>query len=208
MRASSIGDQNSGFCGEPQKSAICLCRSMGWTRSGCLFHTRVMSSLIPERVELARRGLSPHVICRLRSGWVVMGDSQFIRGYCLLLPDPVVGSLNDLTLTDRAQFLVDMVAIGDALLAVTNAYRINYEILGNTDPWLHAHIFPRRRRFFSTGFDGGAWRIRPSNGRTWTAGSRSSRRRRQRRWRSSTEPRHSASSRLRGIRAQRSVGLA
>jgi diadenosine tetraphosphate (Ap4A) HIT family hydrolase len=57
----------------------------------------------------------------------------------------VVGSLNDLTLTDRAQFLVDMVAIGDALLAVTDAYRINYGILGNTDPWLHAHIFPRRR---------------------------------------------------------------
>jgi diadenosine tetraphosphate (Ap4A) HIT family hydrolase len=36
-----------------------------------------------------------------------------------------------------------MSLIGDALLEVTAAYRINYEILGNTEPALHAHIFPR-----------------------------------------------------------------
>ena len=35
--------------------------------------------------------------------------------------------------------------IGDALLEVTDAYRINYEILGNLDPALHTHIFPRYR---------------------------------------------------------------
>jgi diadenosine tetraphosphate (Ap4A) HIT family hydrolase len=38
----------------------------------------------------------------------------------------------------------NMVALGDALLAVTDAYRINYEILGNGEPALHAHVFPRR----------------------------------------------------------------
>lgn len=37
-----------------------------------------------------------------------------------------------------------MSAIGDALLATTDPYRINYEILGNSEPALHAHIFPRR----------------------------------------------------------------
>ena len=102
-----------------------------------------MSTLIHERVELANQGCSPQVICRLRSGWAVLGDSQFIVGYSLLLPDPVVPSLNDLA-DQRAQFLLDMTAIGDALLAATDAYRINYEILGNSEPALHAHIFPRR----------------------------------------------------------------
>jgi diadenosine tetraphosphate (Ap4A) HIT family hydrolase len=38
-----------------------------------------------------------------------------------------------------------MVAIGDALLEVTDAFRINYAILGNSDPALHAHIVPRYR---------------------------------------------------------------
>jgi diadenosine tetraphosphate (Ap4A) HIT family hydrolase len=103
-----------------------------------------MSTLIHDRVELAKQGLSPQVICRLRSGWAVLGDSQFIAGYSLLLPDPVVPSLNDLRPDQRAQFLLDMTAIGDALLATTDAYRINYEILGNSEPALHVHIFPRR----------------------------------------------------------------
>jgi hypothetical protein len=33
--------------------------------------------------------------------------------------------------------------VGDALLEITASYRINYEVLGNTEPVLHAHIFPR-----------------------------------------------------------------
>jgi diadenosine tetraphosphate (Ap4A) HIT family hydrolase len=102
-----------------------------------------MKTLIHERVELARAGRNPYTICRVRSGWAVLGDHQFFRGYSLLLADPVVGHLNDLTLSDRSQFLMDMAAIGDSLLAVTDAYRVNYEILGNTDPALHAHIHPR-----------------------------------------------------------------
>ena len=36
-----------------------------------------------------------------------------------------------------------MALIGDALLEVTGAFRINYGILGNSDPFLHAHIVPR-----------------------------------------------------------------
>jgi diadenosine tetraphosphate (Ap4A) HIT family hydrolase len=36
-----------------------------------------------------------------------------------------------------------MAVVGDALLEVTDAYRINYEIECNTAPGLHAHIFPR-----------------------------------------------------------------
>jgi hypothetical protein len=36
-----------------------------------------------------------------------------------------------------------MAAAGHAIKQVTSAYRINYSILGNTDPALHAHIQPR-----------------------------------------------------------------
>jgi diadenosine tetraphosphate (Ap4A) HIT family hydrolase len=81
---------------------------------------------------------------RLRSGWVVLGERQVLSGYCLLLPDPVVPHLNALQTAERAQFLSDMAAIGDALLALTEALRINYAVFGNVEPALHAHIFPRR----------------------------------------------------------------
>jgi diadenosine tetraphosphate (Ap4A) HIT family hydrolase len=77
------------------------------------------------------------------SGWAVLGDPQITRGYCLLLPDPVVPDLNALTGDARRQFLDDMAALGDAVLAATDAERINYEILGNVEPALHAHVIPR-----------------------------------------------------------------
>ena len=102
-----------------------------------------MTTLIHERVAQAQRGQNPTVIGRLASGWAVLGDAQFPRGYSLLLPDPVVFSINELEGVQRAQFLADMVAIGDALLAMTGAYRINYEIQCNGDQALHAHIFAR-----------------------------------------------------------------
>lgn len=79
----------------------------------------------------------------MKSGWAVLADKQVTRGQCLLLPDPVVENLNVLQGEARAQFLSDMAQLGDALLKVTGAARINYEILGNLDPALHAHVVPR-----------------------------------------------------------------
>lgn len=99
--------------------------------------------LIQDRVFAANQGTNDKVLCRMTSGWAVIGDVQFLEGYCLLLPDPVVSSLNDLSSTQRLAFLADMALIGNAILEVTGAARINYEILGNSEPELHAHIFPR-----------------------------------------------------------------
>uniref|UniRef100_UPI003101AC69 HIT family protein n=1 Tax=Neorhizobium sp. EC2-8 TaxID=3129230 RepID=UPI003101AC69 len=100
-------------------------------------------NLIEERVAMARAGTNPFVISRLASGWVVIGDVQPLPGYCLLLADPVVPSLNALGLRERVAFLSDMGLVGDALLAVTGCARMNYEIWGNAEPALHAHIMPR-----------------------------------------------------------------
>lgn len=102
-----------------------------------------MTNLIAERISLAREGLNPFVIHRMASGWLVIGDVQPLPGYCLLLADPVVESINSLDFAQRAIYLQDMVAIGDALLGVTDAFRINYETWGNSEPALHTHIVPR-----------------------------------------------------------------
>jgi len=102
-----------------------------------------MPTLIHRRVAAARAGANPTKICRMPSGWAVLGDAQFLRGYSLLLSDPVVPNLNALDKAQRQQFLYDMSVVGDALLEVTDAFLINYEILGNADPALHAHLFPR-----------------------------------------------------------------
>ena len=83
------------------------------------------------------------VVGRMPSGWAVLGDPQILPGYCLLLSDPVVPDLNALGGESRRQFLEDMARLGDAVLAEMAAERINYEILGNVEPALHAHVIPR-----------------------------------------------------------------
>ena len=102
-----------------------------------------MTTAIHRRVDQLRAGRDPTFVARLGSGWAVLGERQVLPGYCLLLPDPVVPTLNALTGAARAAFLADMAALGDAVLSVTRAVRINYAIFGNLDPALHAHVIPR-----------------------------------------------------------------
>ncbi len=102
-----------------------------------------MPTAIHRRVDALRAGRDPTFVARLGSGWAVLGERQVMPGYCLLLPDPVVATLNDLALGARSDFLADMAALGDAILAATRALRVNYAIFGNLEPALHAHVIPR-----------------------------------------------------------------
>ncbi len=103
-----------------------------------------MSTQIHLLVERCRAGTHPALVGRLDSGWLILGERQIFRGYCLLLPDPVVPHLNALVGAARDLFLADMARAGDALMAVTGALRINYALFGNVEPALHAHLFPRQ----------------------------------------------------------------
>jgi diadenosine tetraphosphate (Ap4A) HIT family hydrolase len=100
---------------------------------------------IHRRVNEARAGRDRTVLGRMASGWAVFGQQQFVQGYLILLPDPVVPDLNSLTPERRSQFLLDMSRLGDALMLTTGPVRINYAIFGNVEPALHAHVIPRYR---------------------------------------------------------------
>ena len=85
----------------------------------------------------------PTTLIKMQSGFACMGFNQFLEGYCVLFSDPVVPSLNDLSTQNRTQFLLDMSIVGDAIIEVCQPLRVNYGILGNSHPHLHAHLFPR-----------------------------------------------------------------
>lgn len=86
---------------------------------------------------------------RVRAGFAVIGDVQFLPGYCVLLvDDPAVQRLSDLSRERRVQFLTGMDLLGEAVeracRRVEDGFRrVNLEILGNADPFLHAHVWPR-----------------------------------------------------------------
>ena len=99
---------------------------------------------IAARLAALRAGRDAALIARLASGWAVLGDPQVLEGYCLLIADPEVAHLNALAPAARTAFVADMARLGEAVLSVTQALRVNYAIFGNVDPLLHAHVFPRR----------------------------------------------------------------
>lgn len=102
-----------------------------------------------DRVGSALAGENPTVMSRLPGGFAVIGDAQFLPGYCVLLTDrPGIERLSDLPRAERAQFLASMDLLGEAVEMVCAARdaafrRVNLEILGNTDAFLHAHAWPR-----------------------------------------------------------------
>jgi diadenosine tetraphosphate (Ap4A) HIT family hydrolase len=100
-----------------------------------------------DRIGSALRGENPMVMARMRSGFAVIGDTQHLPGYSLLLcEDASIDHLSDLPVPRRAQFLLDLSLIGEAVERATRAdglRRINYEVLGNSLEWLHGHVHAR-----------------------------------------------------------------
>jgi diadenosine tetraphosphate (Ap4A) HIT family hydrolase len=102
-----------------------------------------------DRIGTALRGENPTVLRRLTAGFAVIGDVQFLPGYSVLLVDePGVQRLSDLPRARRLSFLADMDRLGEAVERACRRLdpafrRVNLEILGNTDPFLHAHVWPR-----------------------------------------------------------------
>ncbi|AQS71531.1 hypothetical protein [Streptomyces pactum] len=102
-----------------------------------------------DRIGTALRGENPTVLRRLTAGFAVIGDVQFLPGYSVLLIDePDVQRLSDLSRPKRLSFLSDMDQLGEAVERACRRLdpafrRVNLEILGNTDPFLHAHVWPR-----------------------------------------------------------------
>jgi diadenosine tetraphosphate (Ap4A) HIT family hydrolase len=100
-----------------------------------------------DRIGSALRGENPLVMSRMPSGFAVIGDTQFLPGYSLLLTDdPSANHLTDLDWPHRKQFLSDLALLGEAVERACKPNRLrrmNYEILGNLLPVLHGHVFPR-----------------------------------------------------------------
>jgi len=102
-----------------------------------------------DRVQAAIDGRNPTVLAELSASFAVIGDVQFLPGYSLALTKrPGVDRLSDLPRAERLGFLADVDLLADALETACRRLdpefrRVNIEILGNTDAFLHCHIWPR-----------------------------------------------------------------
>jgi diadenosine tetraphosphate (Ap4A) HIT family hydrolase len=94
-------------------------------------------------IERCRAGNFADFVAELPHSYVILGDAQFYRGYCVVLAKCHFSEIH-LMPPDEARALFDeTVAVGRAIATATRPLKLNYECLGNLEPHIHWHIFPR-----------------------------------------------------------------
>ena len=89
------------------------------------------------------------MLAELSAGFAVIGDAQFLPGYCVLLSkNPLASALAELPRDERVQFLADVDLLATAVERACRAMhpgfrRINIDVLGNKDAFVHAHVWAR-----------------------------------------------------------------
>ncbi len=101
-----------------------------------------------------------YFVADLRVSRLRLQREQHVPGWCVLLLRRHVREPHELSEPERIAFFEDMVHVGRALEQVYAALKINYSILGNIVPHVHAHIQPR---FYDDPYPGGP--VSPPPGR-------------------------------------------
>ena len=111
-----------------------------------------------ERIELTKSGKNPYFVRELKTGYVVIGDHQRIKGYSLFLCKEHATELHFLEPSFRDEFLHEMAIVAEAVYMAFKPDKLNYELLGaGNGQHMHWHLFPRRKGDTPTG--GPVWRL-------------------------------------------------
>jgi diadenosine tetraphosphate (Ap4A) HIT family hydrolase len=106
-------------------------------------------------------------VAELSSCYVILGDQQFYRGYCVLLAKLHATELY-LMPPDAARLLSsEMRLVAEAIAALVKPWKMNYECLGNSEPHVHWHLLPRQETEADEMRRGPIW-LRPESERKVT----------------------------------------
>ena len=82
-------------------------------------------------------------VAELSSSYLILGDAQFYRGYCVMLAKRHATELFQMPTDEARALLDDMRLAAEAIAAATRPCKMNYECLGNQEAHIHWHLFPR-----------------------------------------------------------------
>ena len=94
-------------------------------------------------IEKIRAGKNPDFVAELPRSYVVLAWQQFYRGYCILFAKRHVTELYLMPREESRALFDEVVAVSEAIAAVTEPWKMNYACLGNTEPHVHWHLTPR-----------------------------------------------------------------
>jgi len=83
-------------------------------------------------------------IVELEFTYVALYDDGRFPGRCIVSLQDHMEHLHLMSGPLVQRFMEEVQMVGQAIMKVTDAPRINYAILGNAVPHIHAHVFPRQ----------------------------------------------------------------
>ena len=96
-----------------------------------------------EACPICRDGRPLGIVAELNVTYLTSSLKSPMRGYCCLILKRHAVELYDLKAEEASALMQDMRRVAETLQTITGAVKLNYEIHGNTIPYLHVHVFPR-----------------------------------------------------------------
>lgn len=100
---------------------------------------------ICQAIDKIKKNENDFFVAELETGYILIGDYQFFKGYTLFLCKEHTSELHHLNDDFKLKFLLDMSKVGEAVYNAFHAKQLNYDLLGNGDTHLTWHIFPRKQ---------------------------------------------------------------
>jgi len=94
-------------------------------------------------IDRIKAGKFRDFIAELNSCYVILGDQQLYRGYCVLFAKVHTTELYLMPADVARELFDEMRLTAEAIAAVVKPWKMNYECLGNSEPHVHWHLLPR-----------------------------------------------------------------
>lgn len=102
-----------------------------------------MDCSLCERSKLTSEGKYPYLIHEFKHSYLMLGEHQFFRGYCVLVSKSHFKEMTDMPTGMQAEMFQEMMKVSDVLQKHFQPAKMNMCSLGNVVPHVHWHFFPR-----------------------------------------------------------------
>lgn len=102
-----------------------------------------MNCSLCERVALAKEGKYPYLIHEFENSYLMLGEHQYFRGYCVLVSKGHFKEMTDMPPVMQNGMFQEMMKVSAVLQQEFKPTKMNMCSLGNVVPHVHWHFFPR-----------------------------------------------------------------
>lgn len=102
-----------------------------------------MSCPLCDRVSLTAEGKYPYLIHEFPHSYLMLGEHQFFRGYCVLVAKGHFREMTDMPENMQTEIFREMMKVSQVLQKHFQPAKMNTCSLGNVVPHVHWHFFPR-----------------------------------------------------------------